>query len=230
MPTVIRTGQWAVARRILATAPGRVHLALDAATAQEAHYLRMKIVEGFRTQAPGGQPFKPLAETTLAIRKFKRFRGTKALIVRGDLKNSITTQRVRSAEYFVGVLRSARAKDGRSLVNIAEVHEFGSRPIAIRITPKMRAFLNLALGRMNSRRSARGAQGRDRSGRFTKAARIRYRGAGTGIAIIQIPARPFLRPVVAEHMKPHDVKMRFLARVGRLLNGDFGQMGIPIPR
>lgn len=229
MATVIRTGQWATAKRILMTGGARARVAFDAATMQEAHYLRRKIVEGFRTQAPGGQAFRPLAETTIAIRRFKRFRGTKALIVRGDLRNSITAQRTGYAQAFVGVLRSARSKDGRSLVNVAEVHEFGSRPIVVRITPKMRAFLNLALGRMNSKRMKR-TPGRDKAGRFTKAPRIRYRGTGTGIAVIQIPARPFIRPTVAEHMKPHDVRMRFLARVGRLLNGDFGQMGVTIPR
>lgn len=226
MPTVLRTGQWAVARRILTTGSVRARAAMDAATMQEAQYLRGKIVAGIREQAPGGQPFKPLAPSTLAIRRFKRFRGTKALIVRGDLRNSITAQRTGFASAFVGVLRTARAKDGRSLVNVAEVQEFGSRPIVVRITPKMRAFLNAALASLN----AKGTRGRDKSGRFTKAKTIRYRGSGTGIAVIQIPARPFIRPTVDKYMKPADVRVRFLARVGRLLDGDFGQMGIAIPR
>ncbi len=224
--TILKVGQWAVAKRILMTGGARTRIALDRAVQQEAMYLRSKIVEGFRTQAPGGVPFRPLAKTTLAIRKFKRFRGTKALIVRGDLRNSVTTQRTGYAAAFVGVLRTARSRDGKSLVNIAEVQEFGSRPIVIRITPKMRAFLNAALASL----SAKGERGRDQRGKFTKAKVIRYRGSGTGIAVINVPARPFIRPAVDAHMKPFDVRMRFLARVGRLLNGDFGQMGITIPR
>lgn len=227
MPTILRTGQWSVARRILSTGGARAKRAIDAATMQEGQFLRAKIVTGIRDQAPGGQAFTPLAETTLAIRKFKRFRGTKALIVRGDLRNSVTAQRTGYAGVFVGVLRSARGRTGNALVNVAEVHEFGSRPITIHVTPKMRAFLNMALGKMNQRRA--GPQTRNSKGQFQK---VRYLGTGgTGIAAIQIPARPFIRPVVAMYFSnSNEVRMRFLARVGRLLNGDFGQMGIAIPR
>jgi hypothetical protein len=220
---ILRVGQWGVARRILATAPARAKMAINMAVQQEAHYFRGKVVEGFRTQAPGGVPFKPLAKSTLAARKFKGFRGTKALIVRGDLRNSISVARPSPGTAFVGVLRSARAKNGKPLVNIAEVHEFGSRPIAIRITPKMRRFLQALNASM-------GEMGRDEKGRFTKRKRVTFWGNGTGIVIVQIPARPYLRPAFDKYMKGDEVKMRFLARVGLLLGGDFGQMGISIPR
>lgn len=222
MTTVLKVGQWAVARRILSGGARRVSSAIDRAVQQEAHFIRAKIVEGIREQAPGGQPFRPLAPGTLAVRRFRRFRGTKALIVRGDLRNSISVLRVSSGTAFVGVLRTARSKDGKSLVNIAEVQEFGSKVFTIRITPKMRAFLNMAL-------ATRGERGRDSRGKFTAAKMIRHTGSGTGIVTIQIPARPFIRPVYEKYMGTMDARMRFLARVGRNLNGDFGQIGIAIP-
>jgi hypothetical protein len=48
----------------------------------------LKIVEGIREQAPGGRAFAPLEPTTLAIRQFRGFRGTKALLVAGDLRTA----------------------------------------------------------------------------------------------------------------------------------------------
>ena len=56
-------------------APGSA--AFDKALMQEAQFLRTKIVEGIREQAPGGRAFAPLAPTTLAIRQFRGFRGTR---------------------------------------------------------------------------------------------------------------------------------------------------------
>lgn len=217
--TILRVGDWAIASRILSTAPARMRRALDIATLQEAHYLRRKVVEGFREQAPGGQPFLALSAGTLAVRKLRNFRGTKALIVRGDLRNSINVRRMGSGAAFVGVLKSARAKDGKSLANIAEVHEFGSNPIIIKITPKMRAFLHIM----------RAENGRDSRGRFARA-RSQYAVASTGFIVMRIPARPFLRPVVEKYFKPNDVRDRFLGRVAAALNGDFGSLGIAIPR
>lgn len=45
---------------------------------------------------------------------------------------------------FVGVLRSAKCSGGGSLVNVAAIHEFGLRPIVLKITPKVRALLHAA--------------------------------------------------------------------------------------
>ena len=81
--------------------------AFDKALLQEAQFLRTKIVEGIREQAPGGRAFTPLAPTTLAIRQFRGFHGTKALLVQGDLRNSITVTKD-GDKVFVGVLRTAQ--------------------------------------------------------------------------------------------------------------------------
>ena len=197
-----RIGDWALARRLVSTAARRLKEATDKAVLQEAQFFRTKIVEGIREQAPGGQPFTALAPTTLAIRRFRGFKGTKALAVRGDLRNSITV--VKQADgVFVGVLRTAKGKGGASLVNVAAVHEFGSRPIVIKLTPKARRFLHAAF-----RAAGLDAPAGDRP--------------STGIAVIKVPARPFLRPAFEKWGQPADVSRRFLDRVARNLGGDFG--------
>ena len=121
---ITKVGDWKDAARILTGAGERLRGALDKAVVQEAQFFRTKIVEGIREQAPGGQPFKPLAPTTLAIRRYRGFKGTKALLVRGDLRNSIVVLR-RAEGVFVGVLRTAKGREGHPLVNVAAVHVFG---------------------------------------------------------------------------------------------------------
>jgi hypothetical protein len=202
--TVVRVGDWALARRILTGASLRVRHAINRAVLQEAQFLRSKITEGLVSQAPAGRPFRPLAQTTLAVRRFRRFNGTKALINRGDLRNSIAVHPRGFGQAFVGVLRTARNRQGKSLANVAELNEFGSRPIVIQITPKMRRFLAMAL------RNAGGGGGGGGGNR-------------TGILVVQIPARPFIRPVVDQlYSNPSEVGARFSRRVATLLMGDFG--------
>lgn len=208
---VLRTGKWEVARRILAEGGGhaahRVHKAIDQAAGQEAQFMRKMVVQGLREQAPGGQAFRPLAETTLAKRALRRFRGTKTLLVRGDLSRSITVRREHEGVYFIGVLKTARGRDGAPLANVAELNEFGSKPIVIRITARMRRFLAL-LARETGHESTGGG------------------GGGTGIIVVRIPARPFMRPVAEKYYGDKDVvARRFLDRVSTQLLGDFGRPG-----
>jgi len=202
MINIKKVGSWAEVERLLATGSRRVAAALDKATLQEGQFLRTKIVEGIREQAPGGRPFLPLAPTTLAIRQFRGFRGEKALLVQGDLRNSITV--VKDGDrVLVGVLRTARNRAGKSLVDIAALQEHGSRPIVMRLTPKARAFLHAAFRRAGLDRPGSGAP-------------------GIGIAIVQIPPRPFLAPVLEKFGRREDVERRFRERVAKLLGGDFG--------
>jgi hypothetical protein len=200
---VTRVGDWQLARRLIATAQKRLKDATDKAVLQEAQFFRTKVVEGIREQAPGGELFKPLAPTTLAIRRFRGFKGTKALLVHGDLRNSIVVVK-EAGGVFVGVLRSAKGGAGQPLVNVAAVHEFGSRPIAIKLTPKARRLLHAAF-----KKAGLDSPAADRP--------------TTGIAVIKVPARPFLRPVFERHGADETVvAQRFLGRVARLLGGDFG--------
>jgi phage gpG-like protein len=199
---VTKVGAWQAVRRILDAAPKRIRAAEEKAVLQEAQFFRAKIVEGLRSGAPGGQALQPLAPTTLAIRKLRGFGGTKPLIRHGDLRNSITVVKEGDG-VFVGVLRSATSRGGGSLVDIAALHELGSRPIVVKITPKVRALLHAAF-----RKAGLGAPSGERS--------------STGIAVIRIPARPFLRPVFEKYGAPELVAKRFVERVAKFLRGDFG--------
>jgi len=199
-----KIGPWSQAGKLLAAAPKRMQAAFDKALLQEAQFLRTKIVEGIREQAPGGRAFTPLAPTTLAIRQFRGFHGTKALLVHGDLRNSITVTKD-GDQVFVGVLRTARNRAGQSLVDIAALHEHGSRPIVVRLTPKARAFLHAAFRHAGLGRPSLGPP-------------------STGIAVIQIPARPFLAPVFEKYAQPEQISRRFIERVVAQLSRDFGAM------
>lgn len=204
MTAIILDDGWTEAARILGISRARIDRAIDRSINQEARFLQRKIKEGLRQQAPGGQRFRPLSPLTIAVRRFQRFGGTKALIVRGDLRNSIKVVKAGSGRYFIGVLRQARGRNGQSLFNVAQVHEFGSRPIVLQVTKKMRGFLAKA---------------------FTEAFGSITPGGGgfsTGIIVTRIPARPFIRPVFERFARPDDIKDRFTARFTRLLGGDFG--------
>ncbi|MFP2958492.1 phage virion morphogenesis protein [Myxococcus stipitatus] len=190
---VSRTGDWARARRLLTAAPQRLQAAIGTAVRQEAHALRNEIVQGLTSQAPGGEPLKPPSPLTIAARQLEGFGGTKALIVRGDLRNSITVF-VHGDEAFIGVSRSARSKDGASMVDLAKLHEFGGPPVIIPMTPKMRRFLFALL------RQA----GKEPTG-----------GSGRGVIVVQVPARPFLRPAFDKFRK--GASKRFLERVAKEL-------------
>jgi phage gpG-like protein len=190
---VSRTGDWARARRLLTAAPQRLQAAIGTAVRQEAHALRNEIVQGLTRQSPGGEPLKPPSPLTIATRQLEGFGGTKALVVRGDLRNSITVF-VQGDEAFIGVSRSARSKDGASMVDLAKLNEFGGPPVIIPITPKMRRFLFALL------RQA----GKEPTG-----------GSGRGVIVVQVPARPFLRPAFERFRE--GASRRFLERVAREL-------------
>jgi len=205
MIEINRIGEWNAAARILGTGPGRIRGAIHNAITSEAHLFRREAVKGLRTQAPGGKKFKPLAKSTLVSRRMKGFSGSKALIVRGDLRNSIKVvvkTQSSGTEAFVGVLRKARSKNGKSLYDIAKLNEFGSRPIVIQITPAMAKFLAVLFKKMGSGKT---------SGL-----------GGKGYIVIKIPARPFIRPIAEAHFSTQEAAERFQAKVARLLNYDFG--------
>lgn len=199
-------GDWEKATQIVGTMQQKFKLAGDRALMREAHFFRKMIVEGMREQAPGGERFKPLSPLTLLIRRAQGFKGTKALIRRADLRNSITITRMDSA-VFVGILRSAKNKNGQSLVNVATIHEYGLGPVIIPITAKSRAYLHM-MARKAGFAFIGGRGGGENSGHT--------------IAILRIPARPFFRPVFEKYGQPNDVRDRFYASIANEMAGDFG--------
>lgn len=190
---VTKTGDWASAGRLLQTMPAKLKTTVSIAFRQEAELLRRQIVQGITNQAPGDKSFKDLSILTLAARRLKNFKGTKALLRRGDLRNAIATI-VRGEEAFIGVPRKTRDKEGKPVIDIAELNEFGSNPIVIPITPKMRKYLAVL---------------------FREAGEI-YGSAGEGgsnanVVVTRIPARPFLRPVFEKFSV--GAQERFLNRI-----------------
>jgi hypothetical protein len=190
---VRKTGDWARARQVLRALPRDLAAASRKAMLQQAHALRGQIVQGLTDQAPGGAPLAPPSPLTLAARRLQGFSGTKSLIVRGDLRNSIQVLSV-GDQVFVGVSRTARTADGQSLVDVAQTQEYGSDPIVIPITPAMRRFL---------------------AALFREAGKEKHRGTGAGVVVVQIPARPFLRPTF-DRFKV-GAERRFLEAVANLL-------------
>ncbi len=200
-------GDWGKARELFETMAVQVKEASGKAILQEAHYLRGEMVKGIKEQAPGGKEFKPLSPLTLAARRLAGFRGTKALMVHGDLRNGITVSR-NGKVTFIGILRTARAGDGKPLVNIATVQEFGAGPFTIELTEKVRRYLGVLM------KEAHGESDIPKPWWLLKAKANPRR-----TIIIRIPARPFVRPIFEVFAKPEDVKKRLEERMVKLLKG-----------
>src|SRR3989338_1293445 len=116
------TGDWDKLKLTLGRLPAELRQAGVLATRQSALMLRGAIQEGIRDQAPGGVAFEKLSPVTIKHKK-----SSKALIDKGDLLRSISVRFGKSGLWaFIGVLRSARNRKSKALVNIALVHEYGS--------------------------------------------------------------------------------------------------------
>jgi hypothetical protein len=203
-----KTGDWDTVSRILVDLSAQTKQAARKAMLREAHFLRGKMVSGLREQAPGGKTFHPLSGMTLASRRLKGFKGTKALIVHGFLRNAIGVQEHGSA-IFIGVSRTAREKTGdpkSSIINVAEIQEFGAGPIIIPFTPKVRRYLGALL------RELHGDDDVDKPFLLVRSKHIRF-------LVVNIPARPFVRPVFDTYGQPADVKKRLEENLAVLLKG-----------
>jgi len=207
---VLRFGDWDKVRKILSSGSKMIADASKKSLLQEGHYLRGRMVTGIRDQAPGGKRFKPLSPLTLAARRLKGFRGTKALMVRGDLRNSIAVHS-RGIAVFVGILRTARTVDGKDLINVAEVHEWGA-VVVLKLTPRMRRFLGVLM------KEAHGGEGQDIPRPFWL-----LKGSGKRTIVIRVVPRPFVRPTFEAHGRPADVKRRLEERMAKLLKGSFAK-------
>lgn len=161
---------------------------------------------------PAGAPFAALSPWTVAARRLAKpsIKGTKPLMARGDMRNSVTHVVVhdekRYTVAFVGLLRQAKGgKPGSEyMVNIGVIQEFG-KTIVVRLTPKMIRFLGVLAK----------AAGKGRSSGAAKPA------AGRRFLVIHIPARPFIRPAFALWSK--DAGRRFQKRVAILTGGKYGR-------
>ena len=193
MSAVTRRGDWARVRALISAGPARLKGVVARSIRQEAEGLRREIVQGLTRQAPGGRALRPPAETTLATRRLQGFGGRKSLLVRGDLRNSVTVK-LRGDAAFIGVPRAARGHTGQPLIKIAELHEFGSAPTVIPMSDAMRRFIFAVLREAGAPLRAGGGSGGRR-----------------GLVVVQIPARPFLRPAFEAFQR--GAEKRFLTRV-----------------
>ena len=210
---VIKIGDWQEARRILGTAGLRLKPAMTIALKQEAQFLRRKLIENLKTGGTvGGQKFDPLSQGTLLSRRFRRRRSKKPLIETGDMRNAIRVK-VQRGTAFVGILRTARGKDGRPLANIAKTQEFG-QTIAVPVTRAMLRFLHLMF--------RRGSKKKERTESTM--------GVGLGeVLVVRIPPRPFIGPVVERFYGNRALATkRFMARVSILMAGDLGKVSVGI--
>lgn len=198
-----KVGDWARARQATTALGPRFKRAVSKAMLKEAHFYRSKIIEGFRTGAPGGQKWKPLAPATIAGRKMKGFGGTKVGIVTGTMRNSTSVVQ-RNNEVFIGIKRSAKSADGESLVDIALVFTKGAI-IVQNMSEQQRKFL----GALMSKVGGNGGTGPSGS---------------KGVLVIKIPARPIFEPIWEKYGGNKGAK-RFYARVAAEMGGTLGLLG-----
>lgn len=143
-------------------------------TKLQAMRLKVIMVRGIRDGAPGGQAFKPLASTTKLLKG-----SSKPLIDNGDLLRSIDVDEVGHSTFFVGVNRNAPpSENGTEMVNLAEIHNNGTDPYTIQVTPKLRKFFMFMY-----------LQGIFQSPLSKSKTVIHHKG---------IPARPFIEPSYEE--------------------------------
>lgn len=193
-----KTGEWGKAQKTLSNLSRNLLKAGEQALLQEGLDLENEIKNGIQSQAPGGQPFKPLKKTTLAVRKFKRRGGTKILQVSNAMKRSVVTKKI-GYKVFVGILRGAKSKDGRSIANIGDVHEHG-RTFSVTVTPKMRRYLFAAFKKAGIHDPAKA------------------KGVAKTVWLIRIPPRPFMEPAFKRWKKKGGgIKRRYGLRVSKLL-------------
>lgn len=184
---IVKYGDWNKAAAILGKGMRPVFQAWGKAVEQEGKFLKRRLVEGIRGQAPGGRKFKPLAPTTLAVRKFLGFKSNKALMVTRELLKSIDLTKIgrrgsKDFQLFVGIYKSAMRTNGKSLMEIMRIQEYG-KVITIRVTPKMMRFFFAAM-RSKSRRKWMGS-------------REHLAGRSTGVITVRIPPRPVFQPIWA---------------------------------
>jgi hypothetical protein len=109
----------------LARAAGDVEKAAGRALTQVGMFYARELKRGIVSQAPGGQPFKPLADITIAYKH-----STKALIDEGDFKAAITHRRVNPKAVFSGILRTApHPRYKGTIANLGAIHEEGSKTV-----------------------------------------------------------------------------------------------------
>lgn len=198
-PVITKVGDWDEVERIcdMLADPHRFIRVRNRVTSRECHRLRGLMVGAFRSGGPPGGPrWKPLSAFTQLLSRIAGKGDRRPLLLDGDLKNSHTV--VHDGDvWFVGIhkktrgRRAARRGKQRTMVDIGTVHEFGSRPIYIRVTDRMRRYflyLSRKAGYVGYRREAGGRA-------LQRRVQIRPLKRNTIAIVVRIPARPWIRPI-----------------------------------
>lgn len=193
-----KTGQWSLARVATSDLKEKILEVQNLVVKREVQRFRAAVVESFDTSGKSsGKAWEPLKPSTV---RFKRVGGSKPLVGRGDLRNSIVAvSPAGRPQGWVGVKSSKTSSDGTRMVDIARVHEFG-KIIVVRVTDKMRRFLMVRLGEVGGPSGGGG-------------------GLKVGsVLVIRIPRRSFLQQTFDhEYGVPSAVKQRILQDVAMVM-------------
>jgi hypothetical protein len=159
--------------------PALWHEAKRRAVLKECHRLRGIMVLSFNKGGPPGRKWKALSTFTQLVGRMKGKGDRHPLLDTGDLRNSHSVVEEDNDTFFVGIHRTAKSKKkggSFSMVNLGLIHEHGTKPIYIRITPKMRWWWRNVL--------VPGTKGQIRPLKNTTIA-----------IVVRIPARPWIGPI-----------------------------------
>lgn len=148
------------------------------AVLKECHRLRGIMVLSFNRGGPPGKRWKALSAFTQIMGRIKGKGDRHPLLDTGDLRNSHSVVEEDKDTFFVGVHRTAKSKKkGQpSMVNLGLIHENGTKPIYIRISPKMRWWWrNILVPKSKGQ--------------------IRPLKNTTIAIVVRIPARPWIGPI-----------------------------------
>jgi hypothetical protein len=179
MINVSFTGSWQSTSSTMLNLHLRLRRAQQKALIAEAKFWHKEIVEGIRSQAPGGKRFLPLSPFTLFVRRMFNNQRTTALIEYGDLLRAIKVNKISDDVVMVGIMRGAQNREGSDLIKVGLVQEYGATR-SMRVTGRMRNFLRMVMRKMKQ------------SGMHSTGT-----GGGTrgGYLNFVIPPRPFLGPI-----------------------------------
>jgi hypothetical protein len=186
--------EWQRAIEYLKALQAKLPLTLQQAVLQEAHFIRGEIIKGLDSGAPAGKKFKPHSDLTKFLRVEQKHGGTKILIGKNaGLRGGVRVVMLPGGGCFVGVHRSAKSKDGKSLIRIAQIHEEGR---SWEPGPRQRKWLIMQMIRAGIP--------------------IKKKGSGT-IMKITIPARPFISPILEAEATPEKIRGRMIERLQNML-------------
>jgi len=179
------TGNWSGVGGMLATAgsPLLWKKAKHRAVLREAHRIRKLMIMAFQTGGPAGHKWKALSAFTQLVSRAQGHGDRRPLMRTGDLRNSHSVVEVDDDTVFVGVHKSAKGKKSKKeMVNIAAIHEYGTKPYTIDVTwgggPKterVRAFFFWLFMKTKGQ--------------------IKMLKRSTKVIIVRIPARPWMNPI-----------------------------------